>query len=361
MAQEWIAFYVSSHGFGHMTRSLAIIEELVEKTDYGIYLASGTYQNDFARNYLAAYGERVCFRDMQTDIGLVTFEHSLKVDVKETEKQLVDFVSKWDAIVTDEIQQLASFTVKLVLSDISPIGALVGEELSVKTVGISNFTWVEQYQYYQLDSSMVDHFREAYAHFDLFIEYALALPMKSITAPKKQIGFVARELDWKKISELKQFYGNSIFISSGKAVQIDNIHIERFNGTVFTTSGVTVTGSDKVIQLPTNVLDTQNYIAASQMLIAKAGWGTIAEGITSNKKMVFIEREGVLEDTHNITRLTERHMGMSIKEEELKSLDIFRLENTADQMISYDQLNQYTNQKGQVLELLELNSHTKTE
>lgn len=361
MTEKWIAFYVSSHGFGHMTRSLAIIEELIEKTNYGIYLASGKYQNDFARDYLAAYGERIYFRDVQTDVGLVTPEHRLSVDIQETESQLQRFIDSWETIVAAEVKQLNSFEIECVLSDISPIGALVGKELEVQTIGISNFTWVEQYQYYKFSPAVINRFISAYANFDFFIEYELALPTESVMTPKEKIGFVARDLDWKKISELKQFYGNSIFISSGKAVQIDNIHIEKFNGTIFTTSGVTVTGSDKVVQLPTNVLDTQNYIAASQLVITKAGWGTIAEGITANKKMVFIEREGVLEDTYNISRLKDNHMAMSIKEEELQSLDIFRLEQKADQLISYDRLNQYTNQKEQILDLLNLSRYTKAE
>ena len=48
MTKQYLAFYTSSHGFGHMTRCLAIIEELLETTDNMIYLASDSYQNSFA-------------------------------------------------------------------------------------------------------------------------------------------------------------------------------------------------------------------------------------------------------------------------------------------------------------------------
>src|SRR5699024_3962668 len=146
-----------------------------------------------------------------------------------------------------------------------------------------------------------------------------ALPMESVNCPRKPVGFLSRELDWGKVSDLKQQYGHSIFISCGKAVTIDNIHIENYQGTVFTTSGVTVTGSDRIFKLPTDTNDTHNYLAASDLVIAKAGWGTISEAITANKKLVLIERKSVLEDTHNIEQLKERHLSISIKESELAS------------------------------------------
>ena len=354
MTQKWVVFYVSSHGFGHMTRSLAVIEEVMEKTDYHVYLVCGKYQNDFARNYLAKYQNRMQFNDFQTDVGLVTTDNSLVVDAKETEHQLIDFVGKWEEIVATEVDHLKSWTVECVISDISPIGALVGKELNVRTIGLSNFTWVEQYEYFYLKQEIIDRFKAAYSHFDEFIEYALALPMESIAAPKKEIGFVARELNWRKISNLKQYYGTSIFISCGKAVTIDNIHVENYSGTIFTTSGVTVTGSDKIVELPTDTLDTHNYLAASDLVIAKAGWGTISEAITANKKLVLIERESVLEDSHNIQRLTDNHVAISIKESDLVSLDILELEAQADRNISLERLNRYTNQQDKVLEMLGL-------
>ena len=76
MDKKYLVFYVSSHGLGHMTRCLAIIEELLGTTDHLIYLASGAYQNSFARVYLARFGDRVTYRDIRTEVGLVNNLHS---------------------------------------------------------------------------------------------------------------------------------------------------------------------------------------------------------------------------------------------------------------------------------------------
>lgn len=354
MEQKWIVFYVSSHGFGHMTRSLAVIEEIMKKTTYSVYLVSGAYQNTFARSYLSEVADRVKYKDMQTDIGLVTYENSLTVDAAETEQQLVSFVSGWKDIVDEEVKRLSPLSIQCILTDITPIGAKVGQKLNVRTIALSNFTWIEQYEFFHIQQEIVEAFKEAYAHLDLFGEYALALPMESIDSPKKAVGFLSRKLDWKKVSDLKQRYGHSLFISCGKAVTIDNIHIDNYPGTIFTTSGITVTGSDQIVELLTDTRDTHNYLAASDLVIAKAGWGTISEAITANKKLVLIERESVLEDTHNIQQLKEKHLAISIKESELASLDIAQLEARADRNISLERLNEYTNQQDKIIEFLGL-------
>ena len=67
----YIALYISSHGFGHMTRSLSLIENILKNTEYNIYIACGKKQNDFARIYLSNYKSRIIYKDLVTDICLI--------------------------------------------------------------------------------------------------------------------------------------------------------------------------------------------------------------------------------------------------------------------------------------------------
>ncbi|WP_147413853.1 hypothetical protein [Trichococcus shcherbakoviae] len=88
-----------------------------------------------------------------------------------------------------------------------------------------------------------------------------------LSVPGTQIGFICHDL----IAGVKAYYGPSIF----------------------NTSGINAT----VVQLPVETFDTHNYLAAIDIVIAKAGWGTISEALLSKRNLVLIEREGVLEDT----------------------------------------------------------------
>ena len=135
-------------------------------------------------------------------------------------------------------------------------------------------------------------------------------------------------------------------ITCGKSANLNNINIKNFKGTIFTTSGIEITCEDEC-----NV-DTQNYIAASEMVITKAGWGTIAEGIIGHTNLVLIERPSAKEDSFNIEELKKRNLAISINEEDLLDLDIEKLREKLKQEIDYDKLNSYKNDAAKVAEII---------
>ena len=349
MSNQYLALYASSHGFGHMTRCLAIIEELLETTDQLIYLASGVYQNSFARVYLARFGDRVTYRDIRTEVGLVNKDNSLQVDIPRLEHELTDFMAGWDTAVAAEVAILRDLPVACVISDISAIGIQVGEQLGVRNIGIANFTWCEQYEFLGLSETIIARFREVYAKLDLLIEYDLMLPAPKLSVPRKQIGFICRRFDTDRIAAIKAQYGPSIFITCGKSADLNNIQIDNWHGTIFTTSGINITSAANIVQLPVETFDTHNYLAASDVVIAKAGWGTISEALLSKRNLVLIEREGVLEDTENIEELKRRGVAVSIKETDLARIDMHAITDLIAENIIRENLDAYENAVGDII------------
>ena len=354
MTNHYLVFYVSSHGFGHMTRCLAIMEELLETTDNRIYVASGHYQNSFARTYLASFGDRVVYKDIRTEVGLVNKENSLQVDIPRLEQELTDFMAGWDTAVAEEVAYLQHLPVTCVVSDISVIGILVGEQLGVRNIGIANFTWCEQYEFLGLSDTIIDRFREVYAKLDLLIEYDLMLPASKLDVPRKRIGFICRRFDPNRIAAIKQQYGPSIIITCGKSASLVNIQIDNYDGTIFATSGIniTATGNATVVQLPVETFGTHNYLAASDIVIAKAGWGTISEALLSKRNLVLIDREGVLEDTENIEELKRRGIAVSVKETDLARIDMHAITDLIVENIIRENLDAYENAVGDILRAL---------
>ena len=343
MDKNWLAFYTSSHGFGHMTRCLAIIEEFLETTDHLIYLASGTHQNSFARVYLARFGDRVTYRDIHTEVGLVNKDNSLQVDIPRLEHELTDFMASWDTAVAAEVAILSDLPVACVISDISVIGIQVGEQLGVRNIGIANFTWCEQYEFLGLSDTIIDRFREVYAKLDLLIEYDMMLPAPKLSVPRKQTDFICRRFDPDRIAAIKAQYGPSIFITCGKSASLMNIQIDNYEGTIFATSGINITATENatVVQLPVETFGTHNYLAASDIVIAKAGWGTISEALLSKRNLVLIDREGVLEDTENIEELKRRGVAVSIKESDLARIDMHEISDLIADNIIRENLDTY--------------------
>ena len=351
----YIGFYISSHGFGHMTRCLGIMENILKASYYNLYIVCGKRQNDFARIYLAEYKDRIIYKDLVTDIGLVNKENSLEVDKILLEKQLLEFTSSWYDVVNDEYNFLKSLNIKCIVSDISPIGTLVGNKLQLPVVLITNFTWVEQYEYIGIDESIIDRYRQVYSYVTKFIKYDLCLPINSINYKEVyEVGFTCREIDIDKVEKIKKQYGKSIFITCGKSANLNTINIKNFKGTIFTTSGINITCDEdcNVVNLPIDILDTQNYIAASNMVITKAGWGTIAEAVLGHTNLVLIERPSAKEDSFNIEKIKENKLGISIAEKDLSTIDIQNLENELSNNINYEKLNTYKNDVSKIVELI---------
>lgn len=351
----YIALYISSHGFGHMTRCLGIMENILKTSDYNLYIVCGKKQNDFARIYLAKYKDRIIYRDLVTDIGLVNKENSLEVDKLLLQKELLEFISFWKNVVNNECDFLRNLNIKCIVSDISPIGTLVGHKLQLPVVLITNFTWIEQYEYIGIDESIIDKYRQAYSYVTKFIKYDLCLPMSSINCEYiNEAGFTCREIDLDKVDKIKQQYGKSIMVTCGKSANLNTINIKNFNGTIFTTSGIDITCEEdcNVINLPINILDTQNYIAASHIVITKAGWGTISESVLGHTNLVLIERPSAKEDSFNIEKIKENKLGISISEKDLSTIDIQSLENKLKNNIDYKKLNTYKNDVHKIVKLI---------
>lgn len=166
------------------------------------------------------------------------------------------------------------------------------------------------YKYFRLhlnvDKYSANSFKEAYSFINKFIKHDLCLPIN--TLKDKEVyegGFVCRNIDKNKVSEIRSKYGKSIFITSGKSANLNYINIKNFKGTIFTTQGIEIVCSKyyKFGELPIDILDTQNYIAASDIVITKAGWGTIAEAIIGHTSLVLIERLSAKEDSFNISEI----------------------------------------------------------
>ena len=304
-----IGFYISSHGFGHLTRSLVIIKKLLEITDTLIYIGSAAKQLEFAKLYLNEYNDRIITSELTTDIGLINQRKKLSVDQKSLELKLHEFIKSWDRVVDCEINQLKSYNIKMIVTDISPIGPLVANKLNVKCYAISNFTWVEIYEKLRLNNRIIKEFINAYKHVDEFIEYSLRLPSIHRFGKSIGVGFISREIDFSRVKEIKETFGEYVLFTLGQSAELNQISISDYQGKIIAFQGVDICAPN-VTNLPIDIIDTQNYVAASRMVITKAGWSTIAEALISGVPLVLINRPDAFEDTFMIETLKKQRLAI---------------------------------------------------
>lgn len=357
--KKYIAFYISSHGFGHLTRTLSIIEHMLYTTDYHIYVCTDHKQIDFAKVYLDGFKNKVIYSIQKTDVGLINKENSLEVDVERTNTEVQKLLAGYDSAAERECANLLNLDVKLIVSDITALAFLVSKKLSVPSVGIANFTWIDQYEGLGLDKEIIDKLKELYSCGGKFIMYDLSLPFKG-APPNAKIHtdyLISRPIDEDRIkrirNDIKTLYSaksksskkpDILYISLGKSAELPQIELQNFNGAVIYTEGVSFkedsesSGSNFFLKLPADIKDSQSYIAAADLVIAKAGWSTTAECLVSHSYLALIERPTVDDDSNTIDMLVNRKLSLSISENNLLKLDFAKLKKEAISCIDKEKL-----------------------
>jgi uncharacterized protein (TIGR00661 family) len=342
-----VAFYISDYGYGHAARSIAIIRELLALSIDIEIVVCNSFALDFLKNSLA--NKRVSFREKQTDIGYFLKSQSIMLDLQKLETSYREFTKNWKSIQELEKNFLKEQEISLVISDISPIPFQAAKELGVPTIGVSNFTWYTAYENL-LNKDLLSIFKEAYKLIDSF--FALAANKDEEWGYKKNYGFVAREVDYDEVQRIKEEVnplGDKFIIFVGLGMKMENRLIHDLTlwdseQCVFVvSSSMDAPNRKNVFKIPKDYIESQNYIAASDLVVSKAGWGTVAEAIISNVPLLIIERNSMNEDRNTTNYLLEEGLCHTISWGNFKDIELDSL-NLAGYTISKQKMQNYPNE-----------------
>lgn len=353
-----VAFYISDHGFGHASRNIPIIRYILEvRNDVKIYVITGTKQGEFIKESLTDIKNcnNVSFRFVDNlDLGLILKKNSLDIDKEKLNEEVIDYINLWDDRIKLEKNFLIDKKVNLVVSDIVPWIFKASKKLNIKSVLISNFTWVDIYKEY-LDENICDEFRDCYKLADKVFLYDLYMnSMKEYIDNYKEVGFVCREFNLDKVNSIRNKFNKPIvFISVGRSVNLSSeINVSNLNYNFIVTEGINLIG-DNVLYLPKETNNTQDYIKASDYVITKAGWGTIAECLIGEKKIAVLSRDSVAEDRWTIEQLIKNKLAIKINYNSIDIKEIIRdLEKFSPNYKEFNIRNDYKNIGNKLIDLL---------
>lgn len=370
MNNKTIAFYISSHGFGHLTRCLALIEYMLDTTDYSFYLCTAPRHIEFAQIYLDKYQGRVEYSEFFIEVGIINYHNSLQVDVEATNQAVYKLLETFEPRAEIEAKKLMEAGVKLILSDVTAFACLVAKKSGIKIVEMGNFTWVDQYKGLGVSQDIVDRFAEMYGYCDTYIAYPLGLSLQG--APEGSVYqsdyLTSRPIVQSRIDAIKKEYTEQyrekfgedpesfLFLSLGRSAELPEVNITNFKGVVFYTRGVTFASAenDKILfaLLPVEIRDTQSFIAASDLAVAKGGWTTASESVVAHTKILLIERPGVDDDTSTIETLRSMGIAASLTTDEVIHFDYKKMYERAVNEIDSDKLNAVRNSVAELSEKL---------
>ncbi len=133
-----IAVFITPHGFGHAARASAIMAALLEKVPtlhFDVYTKVPFWF--FADSVSAG---AFTYHDLQTDIGVVQ-ETPMQEDLPATIRALDAFLPFDPGLVQSLADELRAQGDELAICDISPLGIAIAAAAGIPSILVENFTW----------------------------------------------------------------------------------------------------------------------------------------------------------------------------------------------------------------------------
>lgn len=324
-----IVYYVSEYGYGHATRSIALIRQLLDLREDIRVIICNSFAMDFLKDSLQEYGDRIIFHHVSTDVGYVLKNQSLDIDSAALNEACRGYLETLPKVVSKEVEFLRDNQVDLIISDIAPLAFDVAEKLQVPSLGISNFTWHTAYKNV-IDNELLMDLSEIYHKMDYFFSLAASMEPRWGTKDNLSFGFYSRSVDETEVQRIRYLLNPKgdkqiVFMPIGMKIDLGDItKLPLWNreDCVYVVSSNMNIDHPHVYKIPTSYTEVHNYMAAADLVISKAGWGTISEAVGNGTSLAIINRPGMQEDQNTIKYLQDRRLCSLISWEDLYDLNI---------------------------------------
>ena len=126
-----ILFYVSEHGLGHLTRSIALIRELEKEAQIMIRNSNESFLKKAVPSIPTFSGK--------TDQGPIISENSISIDWKKTFNSITDWYSNFNSNVENEYNFIKKMKPDVIISDISPIPLSASKKFDIRSITFLGF------------------------------------------------------------------------------------------------------------------------------------------------------------------------------------------------------------------------------
>ena len=323
-----ILYYITDHGLGHATRSVALIREL-EKHDIKLVI-----RNNDAHNFLKKSLPKIKIITGQTDlIPIMDKENATMINYSKTKKNIRNWIKTLPAIIDRESQIIKKEKPNLIMSDISISPILAARKNNIKSIAISNFIWNET-----LDMPLKDQniLKDGYSQADLIMKLPFGSPID--LQNKKNFGLLVRKLTEKK-SVIRKNMGIK---KNEKLVTISLGGLSNYSFTpannikILDISNYKNSNNLKKI----NFIEGQNIINASDLVITKCGYGFISECLAYGTKFRYVLNSSHTETDYIHKCLQKKGLQNMISLDKIKNLVIDNdlIGNTISHKITSDNL-----------------------
>ena len=301
-----IAYYLTTHGYGHGVRSTAVMQALRrERPDVRLTVISGL-PKDFLRDRLRGFPEgALAFRRAAFDVGLVQLD-SVRADIPATLEKVTALLARRPALVEEEAAWQRSIAADIVIADIPAIPLAAAARAGLPRIAIGNFSWDWIYApYAETDprwQPAVDAFRADYAAADVLLQYPLS-PDMSATFPRRIDIPLPSRPGRSRRAELAARTGADparrwILLSfttlDWTPDALDRVAAIRATD-FFTVRPLEWTGIPNIHAVDRAEFPFSDIVATVDAVLSKPGFGILADCAANDKPLVYADRDNFAE------------------------------------------------------------------
>lgn len=281
-----IVFYISGHGFGHASRTIEVINALVDR-DPGLRVI---IRSSIAPWFVARTARRgVQLSPADVDTGVVQID-SLNLDAAQSIERAQRFMSNFDDRVAREVEFLRAHGALITVSDIPPLGIAAGQAAGLPAFASGNFTWDWIYEHYAGGADVAKQIGEVYARTTL----ALRLPMWGGFATMPAISdlpFVARRSRHNP-EEIRAALGiphdRRVVLTSFGGYGVDGMNVPAINA--LDGYHVLLPGMIDEAVMYRRGYRYEDLVHAVDVVVTKPGYGIISECIANGTALLYTSR-----------------------------------------------------------------------
>jgi UDP-N-acetylglucosamine:LPS N-acetylglucosamine transferase len=319
-----IAYFISSHGFGHAARAAAVMQAISEyepAVQFEIFSAvpSWFFQDSLSTPFN--------YYHLLTDFGLAQktpFESDL-ADTLHGLAQFYPITSRHVANISKTIRRLGC---KTIVCDIAPMGLLVAKDVGIPSVLVENFTWDWIYQQYSTDDDTIqqyiDYLKPIFESADYHIQTEPICDRQSpdlVAAPVSRKPKTSRHKIRQRLGLLED--RNVVLITTGGIPQsydfLQKLNKLRETKFVMPGAGSKLKSRDNLIILPhQSDFYHPDLVHASDAVVGKVGYSTLAEVYHSGVPFGYVARSSYNESGPMVDFIKQQMVGIAIDESEFQ-------------------------------------------
>lgn len=297
-----VAFFISSHGFGHAARCCAVIEQILKKEKSVFFEIFTTVPEFFFLDSLTP--DQFRYHNLLNDIGLIQ-PSPLSVDFDATIEALSKIIPYNKDQFKDIKKRMAGEVPDLIVSDISPLGLAYAKYAGIESILFENFTWDWIYEtlvpYHNRFSYFTEQLRDVFKSKDHHIQmtpFCLENPDAVQVPPVSRS--VRNDADEIRSSLNIPLTDTVVLITMGGFSGVASLpdHLNRADKYHFV-----VTGRSESKRLSENVVHLEagsdyfhpDLVNTADIVVGKPGYSTISETYNSGGRFGYFIRPGYRE------------------------------------------------------------------